>query len=92
MAAAGLGIRVAAIAGIQGSLYLLVLSVNSVIAIHRGLADTPGELPMWGTLAALTTAATLWLLVYVRTDRSCFAPRRMCNREAVDDIETLRAR
>jgi hypothetical protein len=34
------GYIVAAIAGIQGSLYLLVLSVNSVIAIPRGLAET----------------------------------------------------
>ena len=74
------GYVVAAIAGIQGSLYLLVLSVNSVIAIHRGLAETPGELPMWGSLAILTSAATLLLLVNARTDRSRFAPRRMCNR------------
>jgi len=64
------------------SLYFLVLSVNSVIAIHRGLAETPGELPMWGSLAILTSAATLLLLVNARTDRSRFAPRRMCNRRS----------
>jgi len=57
------GYIVATIAGIQGSMYLLVLSTNSLIAIHRSLAEAPGELPMWGTLAALTMAATLWLLV-----------------------------
>ncbi len=76
------GYVVAAIAGIQGSLYLLVLSVNSVIAIHRGLAETPGELPMWGSLTILTSAATLLLLVNARADRSRFAPRRMCNRRS----------
>jgi hypothetical protein len=76
------GYVVAAIAGIQGSLYLLVLSVNSIIAIHRGLAETPGELPMWGSLAILTSAATLLLLVNARTDRSRFASRRMCNRRS----------
>jgi hypothetical protein len=35
---------VAGIAGIQGSLYLLVLSVNAAVAILRGLVPTPGEL------------------------------------------------
>jgi hypothetical protein len=68
------GYILAAIAGIQGALYLLVLSANSVVAIHRGLAETPGEVPMWATLAVLTTAATLWLLVNVRTHRGRGAP------------------
>jgi len=67
------GYVVAAIAGIQGSLYLLVLSVNSVIAIHRGLVNTPGELSMWGSLAILTSTATLLLLMNARADRSHFA-------------------
>lgn len=63
------GYIVGAIAGIQGSLYLLVLSVNSIIAVNRGLAEAPGELPIWGTLTTFTTAATLLLLLNVRTNR-----------------------
>jgi hypothetical protein len=60
------GYIVATIAGIQGSLYLLVLTINSVVLILRGLAEAPGELPQWGTLAVTTTAATVLLLVNVR--------------------------
>jgi len=60
------GYIVAAIAGIQGSLYLLVLSINSVILIIRGQAEAPGELPLWGTLAVTTTAVTFLLLANVR--------------------------
>ena len=60
------GYIVAAIAGIQGSLYLLVLTINSVVLILRGLVEAPGELPQWGTLAVTTTAATVLLLVNVR--------------------------
>jgi hypothetical protein len=53
---------VAAIAAVQSSLYLLVLTVNSGVAIRRGFAAAPGEVPLWGTLTALTTAAALMLL------------------------------
>jgi hypothetical protein len=60
------GYIVAAIAGVQGSLYLLVLSTNSVVSILHGLAEAPGELPQWGTLAVTTTAATALLLANVR--------------------------
>ena len=60
------GYIVATIAGIQGSLYLLVLSINSAVAILRGLAEAPGELPLWGTLAVTTTAVTFLLLANVR--------------------------
>ena len=56
------GYVVAAVAGIQASLYLLVLSANSVVSIIRGLVAAPGELPIWGTLMVLTLAATAWLL------------------------------
>ncbi len=56
------GYVVAAIGGIQGALYLIVLTLNSVIAITRGLVAAPGELPIWGTLAVLTTVATVLLL------------------------------
>jgi hypothetical protein len=60
------GYIVAAIASIQGSLYLLVLSINSAVAILRGLAEAPGELPLWGTLAVTTTAVTFVLLANVQ--------------------------
>jgi hypothetical protein len=60
------GYIVAAIAGIQGCLYLLVLSINSAVAILRGLAEAPGELPLWGTLAVITAAVTFLLLANVR--------------------------
>ena len=60
------GYIVAAIAGIQDSLYLLVLSINSAVEILRGRAKAPGQLPVWGTLAVITTAATILLLESVR--------------------------
>lgn len=63
---------VAAIASIQASLYLLVLSVNSMVGIQRGLAKAPGEVPMWGTLVVFTTAITLLLLTNVRRERTLF--------------------
>ena len=56
------GYLVSAIAGVQGSLYLLVLTINSSIAVARGLTAGLGELPMWGGLAVTTTAATMLLL------------------------------
>jgi len=68
------GYVVAAIAGIQGSLYLVVLSVNSIVAVHRGLAKAPGELPLWGTLAVFTTAVTL--LLFTNIHRKRFPPVR----------------
>jgi hypothetical protein len=60
------GYLISAIAGIQGSLYLLVLVCNSIVAVHRGLVYSPGEIPVWGTLAAFTAGATLLLLTNVR--------------------------
>jgi len=60
------GYVVAAIAGVQGSLYLLVLSINSVVEVLRGLGEAPRELPLWGTLAATTAAVTLLLLANAR--------------------------
>jgi hypothetical protein len=60
------GYVIAPVAGIQASLYLLVLSVNSVVSISRGIVAVPGELPIWGTLMVLTSTATIWL---VRTGR-----------------------
>jgi hypothetical protein len=63
------GVVIAAIAGVQGSLYLAVLSINSLIAIQRGLAAWPGELTIWAPLAAVTTTLTLLLVSSVQTDR-----------------------
>jgi len=60
------GVVLVAIAGVQGSLYLAVLSINSLIAIERGLAMWPGELVVWAPLAAVTVTVTLLLLVSVR--------------------------
>ena len=64
------GYVVAATAGILGALYLLVLAVNSFVAIYRGTAEGPGELPVWGTLAVLTAGAALLLLANVRSERA----------------------
>jgi hypothetical protein len=56
------GLVIAAIAGVQGSLYLAVLSVNSLVAIQRDLEVWPGELPIWTPLGAFTAAVTVLLL------------------------------
>jgi hypothetical protein len=56
------GYPIATIATIQGGLYLLVLSVNSVILIRRDLAAIPSELPIWAPLATFTIVAALVLL------------------------------
>ena len=63
------GYVIAAIGSIQGALYLLVLSVNSMVAIQEGLVAAPGELPIWGTLMVLTTAVAVALLANVRSER-----------------------
>jgi hypothetical protein len=63
------GFILAAIAGVQGSLYLLVLSLNSLVAIRRGLAASPGEVPIWGTLALFMIIVTcLFLASAQRTE------------------------
>jgi len=67
------GYVVAPMAGVQASLYLLVLSLNSLIAIERGLVTAPGELPVWAALAFTTLAATVSLLAYAR-DRERTSP------------------
>jgi hypothetical protein len=71
------GYVVAAIASVQGALYSVVLSVNSIIAINRGFSAAPGEFPVWGMLAALLITATLILFVNV---------------EATSDTSRLRCR
>ncbi len=64
------GFVLASVAGLQGALYLIVLSVNSVVAIRRGLTAAPGELPFWAPLVIATSAATGLLLANVR-DAPC---------------------
>jgi hypothetical protein len=63
------GYVIAALTSIQAALYLLVLSVNSIVAIRRGLASAPGELPIWGTLLVLTTVIALVLLASIQRER-----------------------
>jgi hypothetical protein len=63
------GYVMATVAGIQASLYLVVLTIGSVVMIRRGLAEAPGEVPVWGTLALLTIAATAVLLGSVAGER-----------------------
>jgi len=58
------GYVIAPIAGVQGSLYLLVLSINSIVFVARDLADWPGEVPLWTSLAAATSAATSLLFAH----------------------------
>ena len=58
------GYVIAAIAGVQSSLYLLVLSINSIVFVARDLADWPGEIPLWTSLAAATSAATALLFAH----------------------------
>ena len=63
------GYVISGIASIQGALYLLVLSVNSAVAVWRGSVAAPGELPIWGTLLAVTATAAVTLLACV-SDKS----------------------
>ena len=63
------GYPVATIAGVQATLYLLVLSVNSVVAGYRGLIETSGELPLWAGLGVCMASATALLLVTVEKGR-----------------------
>jgi len=56
------GLVACSIAGVQASLYLVVLALNSAIAVYRGLVPAPGELPVWGTLAVPTIVATSLLV------------------------------
>jgi hypothetical protein len=64
------GYVLAAIAGTQASLYLLVLTTDSLVAIRRGFAQSPGEVPVWGSLAWTTVVATVLLLSHVRSRSS----------------------
>jgi hypothetical protein len=64
------GCLAGAVAGIQASIYLTVLSVNSTFAVRSGRVEAPGELPVWGMLAATTIVSTLLLLRGMREPAS----------------------
>ena len=66
------GYVIAAIAATQGAPYLFVLSVNSLVAIQRGIANPPGELPIWWTLTIFTAAVAILVFANVRSDRQDF--------------------
>jgi hypothetical protein len=68
------GYVIATAAAIQSTLYLLGLSVGSIVAVHRGLAVFPGELPIWGILAASTGAVTLVLFLNAPWDKGGVTP------------------
>jgi len=58
---------VGTLGAVQCALYLLALAVGSATAVARGLAPAPGEMQVWGSLAALTVVGALALLREVRT-------------------------
>ena len=59
------GYVISAIAGVQASLYLTVLTINSVAFLVEGRGTWPGELLVWGTLAVLSSAMTLVLFLNI---------------------------
>jgi hypothetical protein len=63
------GYVASAIASSQAGLYLLVLSVNSIVAIARGFVEAPGELPIWGALTLITVTVVGILFANVSDDR-----------------------
>ena len=63
------GLVIGAIAGVQASLYLLVLAVNAALFVALAITKAPGEVPLWGALWAVTTAATALLLLQARETR-----------------------
>ena len=69
------GLVISAIASVQAALYLLVLSVNSVVSIHLGPTNAPGELPIWGTLTLIMGTVALVLFASVRSERVAFLKR-----------------
>lgn len=57
------GYVIAPLAGIQGSLYLFILALNGGLFIVRGMAEWPGEIPVWGGLWLATAVATVTLML-----------------------------
>lgn len=64
------GYLISSISGLQATLYLLVLTVNSGVAIKRGLVEAPGELVIWAPLLIATGFASILLLFSVRDSRT----------------------
>lgn len=60
------GYVIATMAAVQGALYLFVLALNGALFISRGLAEAPGELPVWGSLCGATAIAAALLLSHAR--------------------------
>lgn len=56
------GFPVSSLALLQSGLYLLILSVNSFIAVARGLVPWPGELLVWAPLCVATSIAAFALV------------------------------
>jgi hypothetical protein len=54
------GYVIAGILSIKGPLYTLVLAVNSILVVNRGLSKT-SELPLWGLLTFFGLAAGVFL-------------------------------
>lgn len=46
-----------------------MLAITSAVALHRGLAEARGELPVWGRLTVITAAAAMLLLANVQDER-----------------------
>ena len=63
------GVVISGIASIQGALYLLVLSVNSVVGIQRGQASAPGELPIWAPMMLVMIVLAAVLFANLRSPR-----------------------
>lgn len=73
----GWGWLIASVASVQGTLYLVVLSTSSLVAISRGLVEAPGELPIWLPLGVGTGLAAARLLASVGGRGDASHPRGM---------------
>jgi hypothetical protein len=61
-----LGFVLAPVASVLGTLYLLVLSVNTALSIRHGQSQAPGELVIWVPCLAALAAIAATLLTSVR--------------------------
>jgi hypothetical protein len=71
------GFVVAALASIQGALYLFVMCVNSVVVIQRGIVRAPGELPIWAPMTIFTATVALLVLTSIQPERHSYTPSRV---------------
>lgn len=60
------GYIVTAMVGVQGTIYILVLIINSMLMIQAEIAEFPGELPIWTPLWCVTTAFTAYLYTHIK--------------------------